>query len=76
MAKAYRKAEKHLYSFYREYNIYRVIDGRGNIFYNAESPYLTEGFIDAFGDSVDECHRKIDKIYERVHLLNISSRGK
>ena len=55
--------------FYREYKVYKIIDGAGNVFYNAHSDYLTEGFITVVADEIGELHQKIDEVYKRVNLL-------
>lgn len=65
----YRTIQKIPWGFYREYKIYKIIDGRGNVFYNAHSDYLTEGFISATADEIGELHKRIDAIYARVQLL-------
>lgn len=54
---------------YREYRIYEITFGNGEIYYNAHSDYLTEGFISAVGDNLDKIYKDIDNIYARVKLL-------
>ena len=69
-----RKPQKILFDTYREYRIYKIIDARNNVYYNAESDYLTQGLIDATGNTIEVLQAKIDKIYARVHLLNMIKR--
>ena len=59
---------------YREYRIYKITFGRGQIYYNAHSDYLTEGFISAVGDNLEKIYKDIDNIYTRVKLLRSLSR--
>ena len=56
---------------YRNYNIYQIIDGAKNNFYNAHSPYLTSGLVTVTGDSLEEIKRNIDKIHERIKLIQL-----
>lgn len=69
-----RKPQKILFDTYREYRIYKIIDARNNVYYNAESDYLTQGLIDATANTIEVLQAKIDKIYARVHLLNMINR--
>ena len=71
-----RKPQKILFDTYREYRIYKIIDARNNVYYNAESDYLTQGLIDATGNTIEVLQAKIDKIYARVHLLNMINRSR
>jgi len=61
--------EKKCIDTYREYRIYEIHFARGQIYYNAHSDYLTEGFISVVGDDLDKIYKDIDNIYARVKLL-------
>lgn len=56
---------------YRTYIIYQIIDGVGNTFYNAHSPYLTSGLVSTTGDSLKEIKANIDKIHNRIKLIQL-----
>ena len=60
---------KTLITFYRDYKIYKIVDAVGNVFYNAHSDYIKEGFITVLGDTLEEIHYNIDKVYQRKALL-------
>lgn len=60
---------KTLITFYRGYKIYKIVDGVGNIFYNAHSDQISEGYISVVADTIEETHYEIDKIFQRKKLL-------
>lgn len=67
---------KTLVTFYRGYKIYKIVDARKNVFYNANSDHITEGFVSVVADTMEETHLKIDKIYQRRALLAILDRSR
>ena len=67
--------EKELVETYRFYEIYKIVDGKGQALFNACKDYPAKKGITHAGSTLEEVKRSIDNMYALCKKLKLNIRG-
>ena len=67
--------EKEFVETYRFYDIYKIVDGKGQILFNACKDRPDKKGITNTGSTLEEVKESIDDMYDRCRQLNLKIRG-